>query len=108
VRGCITIRFAGSDDTAALRRLAALDSAPALRGATLIAQVDGELCAALALGDGRVVADPFRLTAELADLLRVRAAQLSSTDELAQRRGGSLVPRRRRPVSASAVVLRSG
>ena len=108
MRGCITIRLAGSDDTAALRRLAALDSAPALRGATLIAQVDGELCAARALGDGRVVADPFRFTAELGDLLRVRAAQLSSTDEFAQRRGGSLVPRRRRPMSASTVALRPG
>ncbi len=106
--GCITIRAARSHDAAALRCLAALDSAPALRGDALIAEIDGEALAALALGDGRVVADPFRLTAELLEILRLRAAQLQPEDEHAQRGGGSLLPRRRPPVSASAVALRPG
>ena len=101
--GCITIRAAGVDDAAALRRLAALDSAPALRGEALLAEVDGQPLAALGLASGRVVADPFRLTAELGDLLRLRAAQLGPDDEPTQRGGGSLVPRRRRPLGAMAL-----
>ncbi len=106
MRGRITIRLADTGDSVALRRLAALDSAQALQGETLIAEVDGELCAALALGDGRLVADPFRLTAELSEILRLRAAQLPREDESGKRRGGALVPRRRQPMGTSAVALR--
>lgn len=101
--GCITIRVAEAGDAAALRRLAALDSAPAPRGAALVAEVDGAPLAALLLAAGRIVADPFRLTAELGDLLQLRAAQLRSEDEPTERRGGSLVPRRRRPLGAMAL-----
>jgi hypothetical protein len=43
----------------------------------LIAELDGRLLAALALSDGRVVADPFHPTADLIDLLRARANQLT-------------------------------
>ncbi|MBV9464847.1 MAG: hypothetical protein JO169_01910, partial [Solirubrobacterales bacterium] len=41
----------------------------------LVAEIDGELCAALSLADGRVVADPFRPSGALLELLRMRAAQ---------------------------------
>ena len=61
-------RPADADD---LRALAALDSAPALTGPVVVASVDGEIRAAMALGDGRVVADPFRRTVALVALLRV-------------------------------------
>ena len=71
----ISIRTARSGDEAALRRLAALDSADPIAGPALVAEVDGELRAALALDDQRVIADPFHTTAQLVVLLEVQAAQ---------------------------------
>jgi hypothetical protein len=72
----ISIRDAYPDDSAALRRLAALDSAPVPQAPVLVADVGGELRAALSLRDGSVVADPFALTADLVVLLEVQASQL--------------------------------
>lgn len=69
----ITIRSAQADDAAALHRLAQLDSRTVPAGDLLVAEVDGELRAAVAR-DARVsIADPFRPTAELVDLLRAHA-----------------------------------
>jgi hypothetical protein len=76
----VTVRFATPHDGRALEHLAALDSGSAPVGAALVAEVDGELLAALPLGDGRAVADPCRPTAELVRLLELRAAQLRGTD----------------------------
>ena len=73
----ISIRTAGLQDEQRVARLAALDSAPAPAGPALLAEVDGQLRAALALRDGAVVADPFAPTAELVSLLRVRADALA-------------------------------
>ncbi len=70
----ITIRPAYADDDAALIRLATLDSAAVPTGPLLLAEVDGELRAALATDDGSVIADPFFRTAELTSLLRKHAA----------------------------------
>ena len=71
----ITIRPADAGDELALVRLAMLDSAegppPAPR---VIAEVDGELRAALSLRDGSAIADPFFATADILALLRVHAA----------------------------------
>jgi hypothetical protein len=72
----LTIRFADSLDGRALVRLAALDSAEALRLPALVADVEGELRAALSLVDRSVIADPFHPTLELVELLRARADQL--------------------------------
>jgi len=69
----IQIRIARRDEQASLLRLAALDSAPAPRGDVLVAIVDGELLAGRALDSDRVIADPFRPTADLVELLRTRA-----------------------------------
>lgn len=69
----ITIRLAYADDFTALGRLAALDSAPIPPRPVLLAEVDGELRAALSLRDGSAVADPFHLTNDLVALLRARA-----------------------------------
>ena len=71
----IAIRHAGDRDRRAIERLAALDSARAPRGTVLLAEVDGEPWAALDLDDGRAVADPFRPSAGVVDLLRARAGQ---------------------------------
>jgi len=72
----VTIRRAGAGDEPALRRLAALAEAAPLRGEVLVAEVDGELWAALALADGRTVADPFRPTLALRELLELRRRRL--------------------------------
>ena len=74
----ITIRFAYPADAAALRRLAALDSQSAPPGPLLVAEVAGELWAAVSVtGEARPIADPFRHTAELVVLLRERADRLT-------------------------------
>ena len=58
-------------------RLAALDSSLPPRGELLGASVGDSLVAVLGLESGELVADPFRRTAELSVLLRMRAAQLA-------------------------------
>jgi hypothetical protein len=74
----ITIRMAVSADAEALRRLAQLDSAPTPAPApTLIAEVAGELRAAVPLYGGRPLADPFHPTAELVTLLTERKRQIA-------------------------------
>jgi hypothetical protein len=75
----LTIRRATEADSAALHRLAALDSASPPTGSDmLVAEVDGELWAALDLEDGRAIADPFRPSGELVGLLRFRAARVAA------------------------------
>jgi histidine ammonia-lyase len=73
----VALRVADDDDALAVRRLAALDDAPPLRGEVLLALVDGEAVAATSLSDGRVVANPFLPTADTVTLLSLRAAQMS-------------------------------
>jgi hypothetical protein len=70
----ITIRPAYADDAAAIHRLAALDSAQPPASPLLLAEVDGELRAAVAVHDGTAIADPFFPTVELVTLLRGHAA----------------------------------
>ncbi|MDQ4049315.1 MAG: hypothetical protein M3131_08060 [Actinomycetota bacterium] len=65
----ITIRTARGEDAPAIARLAALDEAPVPHGTALLGFVDGELAAARSLERSETVADPFRRTAELVDLL---------------------------------------
>jgi len=69
----ITIRLAHAGDGLALARLAALDSAEMPRAPVLVAEVNGELRAALSQADGSTIADPFHPTSGLIDLLRARA-----------------------------------
>jgi hypothetical protein len=74
----ITIRPAYADDKLALVRLAALDSARALPAQpVLLAEIDGEVRAALSLSDGSAIADPFFPTADLIELLRVHGAAMA-------------------------------
>jgi hypothetical protein len=74
----VTIRHASADDAFALFRLASLDSAEVPRQPLLVADVDGELQAALSLYDGAVIADPFHRTQPLLELLSSRAGQLAA------------------------------
>ena len=67
---------------AAAEQLARLDSQRPLAGEILVAEQSGELVAAL--GADRAIADPFRPTADLVTLLRVRSGGTAATS---QRRG---------------------
>jgi hypothetical protein len=69
----VTIRDATGDDDRALERLAQLDSTRVPRGRVALAEIDGELRAAYALDERRVIADPFRRTVEVVDLLLLHA-----------------------------------
>jgi hypothetical protein len=86
VMHAITVRPAYADDAAALRRLAALDSATVPPAPLLVAEVDGELSAALSLADGRAIADPFRPTAHHVELLRTQATATASARRAPRRR----------------------
>ena len=72
----------------ALARLAVLDSSEPPAQPILLAEVDGQLLAALALSDGTIVADPFHATVDLIDLLSARARQLEGNSPM--RRSGPL------------------
>jgi hypothetical protein len=73
----LTIRRATAEDALAVRRLAILDSAFPPTGEVLLAEQGKELWAALSLDTGAAVADPFRPSRDLVDLLRFRAGRLT-------------------------------
>ena len=91
----IAIRLANEADTAAIVRLADLDSAPAPAGPTLVADVAGEIVAAQPLAGGAAIADPFRLTADARELLALRATQLPPTGQSRRRYLPGFLTRRR-------------
>jgi hypothetical protein len=83
----LTIRMAGPADDPALTRLAQLDSAPPVgRAAVLVAELDGELVAALPRDDGGTIANPFRRTAGIVALLEARATELDIAARPTRRR----------------------
>ena len=69
----LTIRPATAADAHDIAVLAHLDDRPRPGGEVLIALADGAPVAAL--GNGHAVADPFTPTADVVELLRLRAAQ---------------------------------
>jgi hypothetical protein len=74
----LVIRLAEAADLDRLRYLAALDSARALMGDVLVAEADGVISAAYSVDERRAIADPFVHTAELVELLKLRAAPLEA------------------------------
>jgi hypothetical protein len=82
----ITVRRSTSADESALTRLAALDSASPPRGPALVAEADSRMLAALPLGSGRAIADPFEPTAEAVALLELRRDQIGSAEGEPSRR----------------------
>ncbi|MCD6014877.1 MAG: hypothetical protein K0R88_961 [Solirubrobacterales bacterium] len=71
----VTIRLAtAGDDEAAITRVAGRDSRQVPAGPWLVAERAGTIEAVLSLASGEIVADPFRRTLELVELLRCRAA----------------------------------
>jgi hypothetical protein len=93
----LTVRHAGSGDEEALALLSALDSASRIEGPALVAEADARIVAALPVGSGRPVADPFERTADAVALLELRLAQLRRADRTTRRslveRFRSLLPR---------------
>jgi hypothetical protein len=73
----VRIRRALQADLAALHALAGLDSRSWDGGDALVAEIGGEIWAALPLAGGQAIADPFRRTADLLDLLELRREQLA-------------------------------
>jgi len=69
----LVLRRSTAEDEQALARLARLDSAPRPTGPMLVAEVEERIVAAVPLGGGRPIADPFRPTADIIELLEVRA-----------------------------------
>jgi hypothetical protein len=76
----VIIRLADPGDTVELVRLAQLDGRRIPSGRVLVAVVEGAVLAALPLSEGgklqRPLADPFRPTAALVELLWLRASHL--------------------------------
>ena len=73
----LTLRLATSADRPALAHLAELEQVSRPAEPVLLGVVMQRPIAALSLRDGSVIADPFAPTAELVELLRLRARQLS-------------------------------
>lgn len=72
----VTIRRLDAADSAEVMRLAQRDTAPVPDGALLGAEAEGRLLAAISTATGAVIADPFAPTAEIVEVLRLRATQL--------------------------------
>ena len=78
-RGSIVIRPANADDRPALDRLQALAERRLPDVPLIVAEVDGDLLAAAPTTGGAVVSDPFRVTLDAAELLRLLSSQLRSS-----------------------------
>ena len=99
--GAIVIRRATDADSGTLADLAILDSRAPLAGPALVAEIDGDVLAALDLYDGSVAADPFAPTAELVELLRLHARAMRAARTIRSSRLGR-VASSLRPVSVRA------
>jgi hypothetical protein len=89
----LTIRRATTADEFAVRRLAVLDSSSPPTGEVLLAEMGDELWAALSLDTGTAIADPFRPSRDLVDLLRLRAGGLTGEARGRGRARAHLLPR---------------
>jgi hypothetical protein len=89
----LTIRRADAADALALHRLAALDSSDPPTGDALLAEVGNELWAAVEVDTGAAIADPFRPSGELVDLLRLRASLAKGAERGERRALRGLLPR---------------
>ena len=91
----IVIRRAYPDDAHALARLGQLDATRLPEDSYLVAEVEGELKAALGLATGAVAADPFHPSDPLVRLLQMQADLLDRREQKAkraERRLRSLLP----------------
>jgi hypothetical protein len=89
----ISLRLAARGDDVALEQLTQLSGRMKAQGPWIVADVDGQVWAALPLAGGEPLVDPFRPTAELRALLSLRAKQLRTTSASP---GAAASPLRRR------------
>lgn len=95
----ITIRNSAASDLRALERLATLDGRRLGAHRYLLAEAGGELVAAIPTEGGEAIADPFKRTAAIVELLDLRGRAV--TRGAGQRRTG-LLRRAVRPLSRAA------
>jgi len=81
----VTIRTARPGDRPALERLAALDGQRVPTGRLVVAERDRELLAARPIRGEAVIADPFRRTREVGDLLDAWARRLREEEDAGER-----------------------
>jgi hypothetical protein len=86
----VLMRRSGVADALRLRELARLDSKRMPAGPFIVADVAGEVVAAVSLSSGTIVADPFRPTGDAVAMLRLRALQVSGAAAVAAQRDGAL------------------
>jgi len=85
----ITIRAARAEDMGDVARVAGRDTEELPAGPLLVAKVSGDVRAVLSLSDGTIIADPFHRTAELVEMLKIRAGAITHA------RNGHIAPGRR-------------
>lgn len=85
----IIIRTAREEDRADLARVAGRDTHELPAGPLLVAKVGSDVRAAISIQDGTIIADPFHRTAELVEMLKIRAGVERRV------RLGHIAPRRR-------------
>jgi hypothetical protein len=98
----VTLRLATGEDDEAIARLAALYDRPLPSGLLLLAEVDGELQAALTLRGEQELMEPYLPTGALVELLTLRAKHLRekvTRAELAEADAGGRRDRRARRVT---------
>ena len=98
----LTIRAAEYGDRDQLIRLAQRDSSEVPDGALVVGEIGGEIRAAVAVQNGRTIADPFSSTSDLIALLHARADQIAR----ARRRRLRVVARSAQPSGWRSVGLR--
>jgi hypothetical protein len=72
----VIVRLAGPNDWAAIHRLEQLEGRQLPAGPALLAEAGGSVLAARSLSRRELVADPWRPTAELVELLDLRSLHL--------------------------------
>jgi hypothetical protein len=73
----VTIRRSAPGDGRAIARLARLEDRRQAPGPYLVAERGGEIVAAMPLTGGSPIADPFTRTADLCEMLALRASHLA-------------------------------
>lgn len=74
----VTVRWAEPRDAEAIRRVAERDTQVVPSGQLLVAVVAGSIVAVAPLAGGKTIADPFRPTRDLVDLLELRVSQIAA------------------------------
>ena len=77
----VLVRRATAADAARIRTLARLDDRRLSDGPFIVAEIAGEAIAAMSMASGQIVADPFRRTRDVEDLLRMRAGQIAQREQ---------------------------